>query len=174
MIALEAPSQFFTLMLIDPTKELNTTTPNSNVHWLVVNIHAENISSGHVLVEYMPPMPHATKNMFLALLYKQANRTEQVKNITGLFGQIFTLMLIDPTKELNTTTPNSNVHWLVVNIHAENISSGDVLVEYMPPMPHATKNMFLALLYKQANRTEQVKNITGLFGYDCPRSTKYE
>ncbi|XP_067655339.1 uncharacterized protein C56G2.4-like [Haliotis asinina] len=91
---------------------------------------------------------------------------------SNLEGHFFTLMLIDPTKELNTTTPNSIVHWLVVNIHAENISSGDVLVEYMPPMPHATRTMFLALLYKQANRSEQVKNITGLFGSDCPRNTK--
>ncbi|XP_071100213.1 uncharacterized protein [Haliotis cracherodii] len=126
------------------------------------NVHVNYKSTGEIMAAKVraKPMVHFV------------TRNTSAPARTTLQGQFFTLMLVNPTKELNTSTPNTDVHWLVVNINADDVANGDVVVEYMPPMPSATKRMYLALLYKQANRTDQVKNITGLLGSGCPQNTK--
>ncbi|XP_071099582.1 uncharacterized protein C56G2.4-like [Haliotis cracherodii] len=61
----------------------------------------------------------------------------------------YTLIMYDPTPELNKTKQNSYVHWMIVNIRGTNITSGDEVYDWLLPMTSTLTQLYLFALFEQ-------------------------
>lgn len=68
------PSQLYTLIMIDPDSPSRANHNLRNlVHYLVNNIPGDNVNSGEIAIDYVPPCPFpgTSKHRIVYLLYKQ-------------------------------------------------------------------------------------------------------
>ncbi|XP_071099581.1 uncharacterized protein [Haliotis cracherodii] len=88
----------------------------------------------------------------------------------------YTLLMYDPTPELGKTEQDAYVHWMVVNIRGTDITSGDVVYEWLLPMTPVLNQLYLFALFEQ---TTSISTTTaGSYGAtDClpfiPRRCKF-
>jgi phosphatidylethanolamine-binding protein (PEBP) family uncharacterized protein len=72
-----SPQGTYTLMLVDPdAPSPHAPKYRSWLHWLVINIPANDVYRGETVTEYMPPSPVKGKHRYLYLLYKQKGRVQ--------------------------------------------------------------------------------------------------
>lgn len=71
------PSLYYTLIMIDPDSPNPKSPRDANwLHWLVVNIHANELNRGEVKAEYVGAGPHKDTgaHRYAFLLYKQHSK----------------------------------------------------------------------------------------------------
>ncbi|XP_067654936.1 uncharacterized protein [Haliotis asinina] len=66
-----------------------------------------------------------------------------------LRDRMYTLMMYDPTPEIGQTDQNSYVHWMIVNIRGTDITSGDVVYDWLLPMTPRLNQLYLFVLLEQ-------------------------
>ncbi|XP_057378022.1 OV-16 antigen-like [Daphnia carinata] len=114
------------------------------------------------IVDTVPPYivnvdyaEHACVHMGNQLVPRQTQmQPHQINFPTNGSGGLFTLMAIDPdVPSQNNSIYSEFLHWLVVNIPDEDIERGDVLAEYLGPLPShkGGQHRFIFLAHKQPN-----------------------
>ncbi|XP_046364954.2 uncharacterized protein C56G2.4-like [Haliotis rufescens] len=95
---------------------------------------------------------------------------EEISVVT-LRDKQYTLLMYDPTPELGKTEQDAYVHWMVVNIRGTDITSGDVVYEWLLPMAPVLNQLYLFALFEQ---TTSISTTTaGSFGStDCRPATR--
>ncbi|XP_067654416.1 uncharacterized protein [Haliotis asinina] len=73
---------------------------------------------------------------------------DQPPSVT-LRDRMYTLMMYDPTPEIGQTDQNSYVHWMIVNIRGTDITSGDVVYDWLLPMTPRLNQLYLFVLLEQ-------------------------
>ncbi|XP_046443939.1 OV-16 antigen-like [Daphnia pulex] len=112
------------------------------------------------IVDAVPPYivnvdyaDHACVHMGNQLVPRQTQlQPQQVNFPTNGSGGLFTLMAIDPdVPSRNNSIYSEFLQWLVVNIPDEDIERGDVLAEYLGPLPShkGGQHRFIFLAHKQ-------------------------
>lgn len=120
---------------------------------------ANPMGNGHISPVYARQQPHVT--------FQISNYVD-----THYFLRtIYTLLMLDVTEDLdpNNSSPNTLVHWQVLNIREGDVMSGDTTLTYQGPLPltGGGDRVFMFLLLRQMERV----NATGLnrfVGSDCP------
>lgn len=65
----------------------------------------------------------------------------------------YTLMMVDPdAPKPNAPKYRSWLHWLVINIPANDVARGEEVLGYQPPEPAEGRHRYLYLLFKQHGR----------------------
>ncbi|XP_045034181.1 OV-16 antigen-like [Daphnia magna] len=112
------------------------------------------------IVDTVPPYvvnvdyaEHACVHMGNQLVPRQTQlQPHQINFPTNGSGGLFTLMAIDPdVPSRNNSIYSEFLQWLVVNIPDEDIERGDVLAEYLGPLPshNGGQHRFIFLAHKQ-------------------------
>lgn len=75
---------------------------------------------------------------------------------------LYTLLLVNPDESL-TNQHQEYLHWMITNIPGDNVGEGDVLVQYMPPVPAAGtgyhRNVLILLEQTERMHYDGVKRV---------------
>uniref|UniRef100_A0A0N5AG78 Phosphatidylethanolamine-binding protein n=1 Tax=Syphacia muris TaxID=451379 RepID=A0A0N5AG78_9BILA len=87
------------------------------------------------------------------------------------YSSYYTLMMIDPDVPSRANPDyRQELHWLIVNIPAEDVAAGEVIAPYKPasPLPKTGLHRYIFLLYQQKRKLSGIRP----FGYEERNSFK--
>ncbi|KAL9646818.1 hypothetical protein ABK040_013679 [Willaertia magna] len=83
----------------------------------------------------------------------------------GEKGALYTLVMLTPDYPFRLIPDKGSfIHWMVTNISENDISKGDTICSYIPPLPteYAGTFRYVFLLYKQSGKMENVEKVKEL------------
>ena len=89
----------------------------------------------------------------------------------SIAGNLYTLLLLDVTDELaGTSSPNTILHWQVVNIREGDVTSGEATLSYRAPLPLTGQgDLVLMFLLLRQSTAVNASDLTRFAGQSCPQ-----